>query len=59
MIMCIAVDTNAMPREVQDFIGKDIGEDVFVGGRIKELNNDWWVELRERVPIRRVIPPEG
>ena len=51
MIMCEAVDVDAAPREVTDF-NKDY---VFPGGKVVELNSDWWVDLRPRVPVRQVI----
>jgi hypothetical protein len=51
MIMCEAVDVDAVPRRVKDF---DV-DHVFPGGKVVELNSDWWVELRPRVPVRHVF----
>jgi hypothetical protein len=53
MIMCQAIDVNAMPREVKDFDP----EQVFVGGKLLELDGDLWIELLPRIPVRQVPPP--
>ena len=52
MVMCEAVDVHAVPRAVRDFNG----DEVFPGGRIIELDGDWWIELRSRVPVRKMLP---
>lgn len=51
MVMCEAVDAHASPRLVKDF-NKD---EVFPGGRIVQLDGDWWVELLPRVRVRDVL----
>lgn len=50
MIMCVARDINAIPREVQNFNR----EEVFQGGQLIDLDGDTWLELRGRVPVRDV-----
>ena len=54
MVMCEAADLNASPRVVKDF-NKD---EVFPGGRIVQLDGDWWVELRGRVRVREIMQCE-
>jgi hypothetical protein len=48
MVMCEAADVNASPRVVKDYNK----EEVFPGGKIIQLDGDWWVELLPRVSIR-------
>ena len=51
MVMCVAEDKLASPRKI-----KDINSDeVFVGGKIVELNGDTWVELASRKRFSEVI----
>ena len=50
MVMCEAVDVHAVPRAVKDFNGNE----VFPGGRIVELDGDWWIELLPRVSVKDV-----
>jgi hypothetical protein len=41
MVMCLAEDVNAAPRKIRSFNS----DEVFVGGRVIELNGDTWVEM--------------
>jgi hypothetical protein len=47
MIMCLAEDVEAAPRKIKDFNRAE----VFVGGKVMELNGDTWVEMVDRKPI--------
>lgn len=50
MVMCLAEDANAAPRKVKSFNS----DEVFVGGRVIELNGDTWVEMAARKPVSAV-----
>jgi hypothetical protein len=50
MIMCRAVDVDAVPRVVRDFNE----DEVFRGGRLAEIDGDWWIELLQRFPVRQI-----
>jgi hypothetical protein len=50
MVMCLAKDKDAIPREIKSF-NKD---DVFVGGELIELGNSVYIELANRVPMSSV-----
>lgn len=50
MVMCEAVDPRADPRSIRDF---DKNE-VFVGGRLLEHANDFWLELAGRSSVRDI-----
>ena len=52
MIMCVARDVNAIPREVQSF-NRD---ELFQGGQLIDLDGDTWLELGGRVRVRDVQP---
>jgi hypothetical protein len=52
MIMCVARDVNATPREVQSFNRSE----VFRGGQLIDADGDAWLELRERVRVQDVHP---
>jgi hypothetical protein len=39
MVMCIAKDPKAEPSDIQN-VNKD---DVFVGGKLVEVEGDWWL----------------
>lgn len=52
LIMCEAEDVDARPRRVREFNQ----EEVFPGGRMLRLDDDWWIELLPPVPVRQVIP---
>jgi hypothetical protein len=47
MIMCLARDPAASPREVSKF-NRD---DIFVGGRLIEIEGDCWLERINRLPV--------
>jgi hypothetical protein len=48
--MCEAVDTTLRPRSILRF---DVNE-VFRGGRLIELDGEWWVEMLAPVSLRNV-----
>ncbi len=50
MIMCLARDVNANPREIQSFNDTDL----FVGGRLIEHGGETWLEAVRKVPIAEV-----
>ena len=50
MVMCLAEDVNASPRKIQSFNS----DEVFVGGKVAELEGDTYVEMVARRPIGRV-----
>jgi len=52
LVMCEAKDPISRPRKIKAFNDKA----VFVGGKIVEREGDWWVELRDLVPIEDVAP---
>ncbi len=45
MVMCLANDKEATPREIQSFNDRQ----VFVGGDLKEADGDTWVLLADRI----------
>jgi hypothetical protein len=51
LIMCQADDVDAIPRTIKDFDN----ETIFPGGKVVQLDNDWFIELLARVPIRTVM----
>jgi hypothetical protein len=50
MIMCLAEDMTAAPRTIKSFNS----DEVFVGGKVIELNGDTWVEMENRKPVNSV-----
>jgi hypothetical protein len=56
LVMCRARDKTAQPRAVADFDRND----VFVGGRLVDLDGNWWLERTARKPISAVrLRPAG
>lgn len=51
LIMCQAVDTKALPRQVQSFNAKE----VFHGGEILLDDGAYWIELKGRIPVREAL----
>jgi hypothetical protein len=51
LVMCLAKDPTASPREILSFNK----EDVFIGGSLRNVDGDTWIELASRVPIKSVI----
>ncbi len=51
LVMCLAKDPDATPRETQSFNSRE----VFVGGEVVEIEGDFWVQIAERVSIRSVL----
>lgn len=47
MVMCLAEDVSAVPRKIKSFNRCEL----FVGGRVLELNGDTWVEMADRIPV--------
>jgi hypothetical protein len=52
LIECEAADPAARPRRIQWFNTAE----VFPGGRVVELDGDWWVEMLPAVPVSEVCP---
>lgn len=50
MIVCVAKDVSAIPREVQSFNKNE----VFQGGQLIDADGDTWLELGERIRVRDV-----
>ena len=50
MVMCLAKDVHANPREVASFDRND----VFVGGRLIEVDGNYWLERSARQPVSSV-----
>ncbi|MRK22947.1 hypothetical protein FUT48_20205 [Pseudomonas sp. JG-B] len=46
LVMCLAKDPDASPRDIKSFNG----DAVFVGGVLKQFDEDWWIELAGKVP---------
>jgi hypothetical protein len=56
LIVCEAVDPAARPRRIRSFNAAE----VFPGGRVVELNGDWWVEVLPGVAVQEVrLSPTG
>lgn len=51
LVMCIAKDVKAKPRTVGSFFD----DEVFSGGELVENDGEQWLELRNRIPVSRVI----
>ena len=47
LVMCRAKDPNVSPREIAGWNKKE----VFVGGELREVKGDIWIEAVRRVPI--------
>ena len=50
LVMCVAKDPEATPREIASFNKREI----FIGGRVIESDGDWWIEMLERKPVGAV-----
>ena len=46
-VMCVARDTNASPRVIQKFDRNDL----FVGGALRQEDEEEWLELKGRKPV--------
>ncbi len=51
LVMCLAEDPTASPREIKSFNSKE----VFVGGELRVIDGDSWLELANRVPAESVV----
>jgi hypothetical protein len=49
LIMCRAKDVEALPREIAGWNEKE----VFVGGALREMDGDTWIEIKGRIPIAK------
>jgi hypothetical protein len=49
MVMCAAEDEEAHPRVMKDFNSAE----VYIGGALLEIDGGCWLELGDRVPVRR------
>ena len=52
LIVCEAADPAARPRRVRRFNAAE----AFPGGRVVELDGDWYVEVLPGVPVQETIP---
>ena len=52
MIMCVALDMNAIPRVIREFNEREL----FWGGLYVETGGDSWLELGKRISIDEAIP---
>lgn len=50
LVMCLAIDPAQSPREIKSFNKSD----VFIGGRLADIDGDTWIELAGRVPVDSV-----
>ena len=50
MVMCLAKDTDAIPRDIKSFNQKDL----FLGGEMIEIEGDCWLGYTVRVPVSEV-----
>jgi hypothetical protein len=51
LVMCLAKDPEASPRDIKSFNG----DAVFVGGVLKQFDEDWWIELAGKVPSHELM----
>ncbi|ERT15822.1 hypothetical protein O162_27445 [Pseudomonas putida SJ3] len=51
LVMCLAKDTEASPRDIKSF-NKDT---IFVGGSLKQFDGEWWVELAGKVASHELM----
>lgn len=51
LVMCLAKDTEARLREIKSF-NKDI---IFVGGALKQFDEEWWIELSGKVESHKLM----
>ena len=51
MVMCLAVDPSASPRQIKSFNSVDL----FVGGGIVERDGDSYIQVKERIPVLKVL----
>ena len=52
MIMCQAEDTAAERRKVKTFNAREL----FQGGEVVLMDGAYWIELSDRVSVKRVMP---
>ena len=50
LVMCRAKDPDVSPRQIDGWIKKD----VFVGGGLREVKGDTWIEAVRRIPISEI-----
>ena len=50
LVMCRAKDPNVSPREIAGWNKRE----VFVGGELREVKGDTWIEAIRRVPISEI-----
>ena len=51
MIMCLAENTEAVPRKIKSCNTRFI----FVGGEVRELDGDTWVEIAAKIPVKEAL----
>ena len=54
LVMCRVRDPNASPREIAGWNERE----VFVGGELREVKGDTWIEAVRRIPISESSNPE-
>ena len=54
LVMCEAKDVEASPRAIKSFNDRDL----FVGGELREMDGDWWIERAGRVSARELMTTE-
>jgi hypothetical protein len=48
MVICTAKDVAAIPRAIKTFNSNEL----FVGGRLREFEGDFWLEILGRIPVK-------
>lgn len=52
LVMCEAKDVDASPRSIKSINDREL----FVGGRLLEMDGDLWIERVRRVAVRELMP---
>ena len=50
LVICEAKDVDASPRSIRSFNDQEL----FVGGKLVEIDSDWWIERAGRVTAREL-----
>lgn len=53
LVMCRANDVDETPRKIADWNRRE----VFLGGALRDMEGDVWIEIVERVPISKAKRP--
>lgn len=46
LVMCSVEDPQAVPRKIKDFNA----DEVFLGGKLLQIDGDYWIEMVRRIP---------